>query len=243
MPTEEFTLRPGGRDDLPAMAEQFVRVRAAAVPQMPPSQHSVEGVLGHFHAWDLSLREVWVAESGDRLLGQLVLDGDWLEGLYVEPDAQGGGIGSALLDVAKLRRSAGFCLWVFVSNAKARAFYRAHGLLDLEETDGSANPENEPDLRMAWTGADPMVFLRRCIDEVDDQLGDLLARRVALTRAVQPHKTSAGRDARREREIAEAVARRAPALGGERVQRIMDLIISESLASLGTLEGPVDDPH
>ena len=241
MPTEEFTLRPGGRDDLPAMAEQFVRVRAASVPQMPPSLHSVEGVLAHFDTWDLSQREVWVAEAGQRLLGHLVLEGDWLEGLYVDPEAQGSGVGSALLDIAKLRRPEGFGLWVFVTNAKARSFYRAHGLIDLEETDGSANPENEPDLRMVWTGPNPMAFLRRCIDGVDEQLGDLLARRVALTGAVQLHKTAAGRDAEREREIAAAVTRRVPALGTARVSRIMDLIITESLASVGTLEGPGDD--
>ena len=29
---------------------------------------------------------------------------------------------------------------------------------------------------MAWPGADPLAFYRGLIDEVDDQLGDLLAR-------------------------------------------------------------------
>lgn len=232
MPTEEFTLRPGGRQDLSAMAEQFVRVRAASVPQMPPSAHTPDGVRKHFESWDLNRREVWVAEAAGRILGHLVLDDDWLEGLYVEPDAQRVGVGSALLDVAKMRRPDGFALWVFVTNRKARSFYRAHGLLDLEETDGTANPELAPDLRMAWPGGNPLRFLRRNIDEVDEQIGDLLARRVALTRAVQPHKVAPGRDAVREREIAAAVAQRAPALGVARVQRIMDVIITESLGSL-----------
>lgn len=234
MPTEEFTLRPGGRQDLSAMAEQFVRVRAASVPQMPPGAYAVEDVRTHFESWDLNRREVWVAEADGRMIGQLVLDGEWLEGLYVEPDAQRVGVGSALLDIAKMRRPTGFALWVFVTNRSARSFYRAHGLIELEETDGSANPEAAPDLRMAWPGGNPLKFLRRSIDEVDEQLGDLLARRAALTRAVQPYKVSPGRDAAREREIAAGVARRAPALGEDRVQRIMDVIIAESLGSLSS---------
>ena len=45
---------------------------------------------------------------------------------------------------------------------------------------------------MAWPGADPLAFLRGLIDEVDDQLGDLLARRVALTREVQALKAGQG---------------------------------------------------
>lgn len=231
-PTQDVTLRPGDRADLPRIADQFVRVRAGSVMQMPASVHSAERVREHFDTWDLTQREVWIAEAGERLLGHLVLKDAWVEGLYVESDAQRGGIGSALLDVAKLRRPNGFCLWVFVSNQPARAFYRAHGLIDLEATDGSWNEERAPDLRMVWPGADPLAFLRGLVDEVDEQLGDLLARRVALTRAVQPHKTRPGRDPGRERAIAATVARHVPDLGPERVERIMGRIITESLGSL-----------
>ena len=82
---------------------------------------------------------------------------------------------------------------------------------------------------MAWPGADPLSFYRRLIDDVDEQLGDLLARRVALTRAVQAHKPDTARDPEREAEIAAAMARRAPALGEDRLRRIMHAIITESL--------------
>jgi chorismate mutase len=56
-----------------------------------------------------------------------------------------------------------------------------------------------------------------------------LARRVALTRAVQEHKADAARDPGREREIAAAMARRAPELGEDRLGRIVHAIITESL--------------
>ena len=95
---------------------------------------------------------------------------------------------------------------------------------------------------MAWPGADPLAFYRGLIDEVDDQLGDLLARRVALTRAVQAHKSGASATPAASAEIAEAMAARAPALGAERLARIVDAIITESLdaAASGRTDAPRD---
>ncbi|MFC6341543.1 chorismate mutase, partial [Nocardioides hankookensis] len=81
----------------------------------------------------------------------------------------------------------------------------------------------------AWPGERPLAFLRGLVDEVAQQLGDLLERRVALTVAVQDIKHDATRDAVREREIAEAMAVRVPALGVERLERIVHAIITESL--------------
>jgi chorismate mutase len=174
--------------------------------------------------------EAWVATLPDgRIAGYALLTRVWLDHLFVAPDHLGLGIGTALLEVVKSLRADGFCLWVFESNTGARRFYARHGLVELERTDGTANEERAPDIRMVWPGADPLRFLRGLIDEVDEQLGDLLARRAALTRAVQGFKTDHARDPAREREIAEAMARRAPALGAERLARIVHTVITESL--------------
>ena len=129
--------------------------------------------------------------EADGPVGLRHVEDDWLDDLYVAARRGPGRVGSALLDLVKALRPGGFCLWVFESNTPARAFYRKHGLVELERTDGSANEERAPDVRMAWPGADPLAFFRGLIDEVDAQLGDLLARRVALTRAVQEHKRAA----------------------------------------------------
>ncbi|UUZ59636.1 chorismate mutase [Nocardioides sp. B-3] len=107
--------------------------------------------------------------------------------------------------------------------------------MELERTDGTANEEHAPDLKMVWPGGDPLAYFRSLIDDVDLVLGDVLARRAALTRAVRDHKRAASavadpaRDAEREREIVERVARIAPELGPERVARIVHTVISESL--------------
>ncbi|GAA1769511.1 hypothetical protein GCM10009795_014620 [Nocardioides hankookensis] len=225
MPTD-LSLRRATEADADVVAAVHLGSRGAAA--MPPGvhpEHEVRAWLGARLAED----EVWVAEVDGRVVGYARFTPTWLDDLYVLPAYAGRGVGSALLDLVKAQRPDGFCLWVFEMNAPARDFYAGHGLVELERTDGSANEEREPDVRMAWPGERPLAFLRGLIDEVDEQLGDLLARRVALTVAVQDIKHDATRDAVREREIAEAMAVRVPALGVERLERIVHAIITESL--------------
>lgn len=226
---DDLQLRPAVPEDLRAVADLYLRVREAAVPAMPPGTHPPDEVQTWVAGWDLQAWDVWVAEAGGLLVGYAVAAGDWLHSLYVAPGAARQGVGGALLDVVKGLRPDGFCLWVFESNRPARAFYERCGLVHLERTDGSANEEKAPDIKMAWPGAAPLDFFRGLIDDVDVQLADLLARRAALTCAVQDHKHDTSRDPVRERAIAEAMALRAPALGPDRVARIVDTIVTESL--------------
>lgn len=229
MPTDEVLLRPATAADAPAMADLHVDCREANVGSMPPMVHTRETT----HRWMTGRLEGastgWVAERDGILVGYLVLTDDWLDDLFLAPGETGHGVGGALLDVVKAERPGGFLLWVFESNLGARRFYERHGLVTLETTDGSANEERSPDVRMAWPGEQPLAFFRRCIDDVDDQLGELLARRAALTRVIQPHKTDPARDPDREREVAARLAAHAPALGEERLGRIVAAIIAESL--------------
>jgi diaminopimelate epimerase len=98
----------------------------------------------------LADREVWVAEEDGRIVGFAALTADELSHLYVHPDAQGRGAGSALLAKAKERRPEGFFFWVFQQNEEARRFYEARGCWLLELTDGSGNDEQAPDARYEW---------------------------------------------------------------------------------------------
>ncbi len=225
----ELTLRPATTDDLPAVAELHLAARHGAGGSFPPPVHPDHEARAWVAGWDLSSYDVWVAERGGEPVGYARWTSTWLDDLYVHPDHQGHGVGTALFELVASTRPSGFCLWVFESNAPARAFYARHGCLELERTDGSANEEGAPDVRVAWPGADPLAFLRGLIDETDLVLGDVLARRTALTRAVQAVKPSTERDPVREAEIAERVAGVVPELGAERVARIVDVIITESL--------------
>lgn len=232
MDTSSLSLRPGAPDDADRLAALLTAARRAAVPMMPPPVHTPEEDRAWVGRQLAGEREVWVAGSEDELVGYLILEPDWLHSLYVHPDLVGQGIGSFLLDFVKGLRPEGFALWVFESNEPARRFYRRHGLVEIRRTDGSDNEEHAPDIELAWLGDDPFAALRRRIDAVDDELADLLDRRAALTAHVQRLKEvpgHAGRDPDREAEIATRMARRAPRLGRQRVQRIMHTVISESL--------------
>lgn len=151
----DLSVRPGGTDDLAAVAEVFLAARHAAVPAMPAPVHSDDAVRSYVAALQLgggSERELWVAERVGAVVGFAIVRADWLDDLYVRPDAQADGVGSALLDVVKAVHPGGFGLWVFESNLAARGFYRRHGLVEQETTDGSDNQEGAPDVRMRWTG-------------------------------------------------------------------------------------------
>jgi GNAT superfamily N-acetyltransferase len=84
------------------------------------------------------------------LSGIIAFRDGWIEQLYVRPAAQGRGIGTELLDIAK-GASERLELWTFQRNAPARRFYEARGFMLAEETDGTRNEEKEPDVRYVWT--------------------------------------------------------------------------------------------
>lgn len=233
----DLVLRPAVPSDLDAVAAVHTSARRLAGASFPPAVYSDAEALQWVRSWDLARDEVWVGESDGEVVGYVRFTPTWLDDLYVDPAHQGAGVGTALLDLVKARVPDGFGLWVFETNLDARAFYARRGLVELEHTDGSGNEEQAADIRMVWPGADVLAGLRRLIDEADDELGDLLARRAALTRAVQEHKREVHavddpeRDAAREAEIARRVALRAPELGEERVARILHVIISESIGA------------
>lgn len=94
--------------------------------------------------------EVWVAEDAVSVVGFAAVSGDILGHIYVRPEHQSRGIGTALLEVVKRERPKGFRLWVFQRNEGARRFYERHGCHLVELTDGSGNEEKEPDALYEW---------------------------------------------------------------------------------------------
>jgi GNAT superfamily N-acetyltransferase len=72
-----------------------------------------------------------VAEGEGRIVGFAGVSPGWLDQLYVLPELQGSGIGSALLDAAVLhRRQAGdteLRLWTLEGNEAGRRFYETRG--------------------------------------------------------------------------------------------------------------------
>jgi GNAT superfamily N-acetyltransferase len=97
--------------------------------------------------------EVWVAEADGRVTGFAAINENWLDHLYVHPDAQNREVGSVLLAKTKERRPDGFQFWAFQKNDGARRFYARQGCREVEWTNGEGNEEKEPDVRFEWSPA------------------------------------------------------------------------------------------
>ena len=93
----------------------------------------------------------WVVRSEQEIVGYMLLDGPSLDDLYVHPDYQGRGIGSALLEKAKALSPQRLELSTFQQNVRARAFYEARSFQVTGCTDGR-NEEGVPDVQFAWSG-------------------------------------------------------------------------------------------
>ena len=144
------SIRRGTPTDAPELAELFWQVRTESVPRIPMIVHPRESVLPFVEHVLLGEFEVWVAESGGRLVGFLaVVEPDVLGHLYIRAEHTGRGLGSRLVEVAKDRFPEGLQLWAFQSNLDALRFYEQHGFVPVEQTDGD-NEEGAPDVRMVW---------------------------------------------------------------------------------------------
>jgi putative acetyltransferase len=123
------------RGDADTVAAIFRAARRAAMPWLP-RLHSDADDRRYFAEHVIGACDVLVMRCEGRPVAFLALRNDMVEHLYVRPDAQPAGIGSALLEVAKGRRPSGLRLWVFQRNHAARAFYARHGFAEVRFTDG-----------------------------------------------------------------------------------------------------------
>ena len=107
--------------------------------------------------WQKSLSgetvEVHVAEVEGLPAGVVTIDGEFLGQLYVLPEYQGDGVGSALHDHALERLRAGgnvrARLWCLEENLNARRFYERRGWELTEETRVVPFPPNPIDVQYA----------------------------------------------------------------------------------------------
>jgi GNAT superfamily N-acetyltransferase len=142
-------LRRARQDEWDEIAEVWLRSRLVSVPAIPPPEHTDDEVRAWFRDVVLVDREVWVAQAADSIIALLVLEGDTVDQLYVEPGWIGKGAGSQLLGMAKQRRPGGLDLWTFQANEGARRFYERHGFVAVDATEGD-NEERAPDIRYRW---------------------------------------------------------------------------------------------
>ncbi|MGZ4130748.1 MAG: N-acetyltransferase family protein [Actinomycetota bacterium] len=151
LPPADVRLRQATPEDAGAIAEVFIASFGSLT--FLPRLHTDDEHRAFIANVVLRQQDVVVAEDEAGIAGFVSMaHGDLVEHLYVRPERQRRGVGTALLDEAKARMPAGFRLWVFQRNEPARRFYEANGLAVVELTDGSGNDEKTPDALYGWTG-------------------------------------------------------------------------------------------
>ena len=163
---------PGESD---VIARLHRAVMTACLPFLP-DLHTPAEDRAFFRDRVFPSHDVRVADDGG-ICGYIAFRPGWVDHLYIVPEAQGRGIGTALLACATERHDS-LSLWAFQRNAAAQRFYLARGWRPAAHTDGSANEEREPDTRFVWTRADPepLQLLRPSRDLLPDYVSALLAR-------------------------------------------------------------------
>ncbi|MCX5297441.1 GNAT family N-acetyltransferase [Streptomyces sp. NBC_00193] len=131
------------------MADTWLRSFRTALPTVRLA-HSDDAVREWFSCVVVPQYETWVAEADGFVVGLLVLDGEELEQLYLDPPWRGTGLGDRFMALAKEKRPDGLSLWTFQVNGPAHRFYERHGFIAVERTDGIRNEEREPDVRYVW---------------------------------------------------------------------------------------------
>ena len=145
-----FRIRRARPDEHEKAALILIRTRHANVPAIPPLAHPDDEVLHWFLNAVAATQDIWIAiGKDDDLVATMVLADGWIEQLYVDADSIGLGIGTAMVERAKLESPSGLDLWTFVSNEGAQRFYRRHGFNEVTRTSGD-NEEGEPDILFRW---------------------------------------------------------------------------------------------
>jgi GNAT superfamily N-acetyltransferase len=143
-------IRRAADTDASAVAEVFMASRATMT--YLPKLHTEEDTRRHF-ATVVANKETWIADRDGTPVGFAVIDGGWLEHLYVHPSRFNTGTGDKLFRQVASQHPQGFQFWAFQKNTGARRFYERHGCALEKLTDGADNEEKEPDALYIWPGA------------------------------------------------------------------------------------------
>ncbi|NUK27093.1 GNAT family N-acetyltransferase [Streptomyces lunaelactis] len=149
MEINNLVIRRAAAADASAVADVWLRAFSSALPGVRRA-HTDQEVRSWVQHVVVPGQETWVATVEDAVVAMMVLDGEELDQLYVDPSWQSRGIGNRFVDLAKTQSATGLALWTFQVNAPAQRFYERHGFVAVEHTDGSRNEEREPDIRYEW---------------------------------------------------------------------------------------------
>lgn len=146
---DDLVIRRAAENELVEIAKLFRLSRSVCLPFLP-TLHTPQEDLGFFTHHVFAKQQLYIALDGADIVGLMAIEGDWLDHLYLHPDHIGKGIGSKLLDQAKVQSDGYLKLYCFVENERGRRFYEERGFIEVSRSDGSINEEKMPDILYEW---------------------------------------------------------------------------------------------
>ena len=143
-------VRPYRPEDFGPLVALWRASKRRAFPYVKAQQrHTLENDEDYFRDAVLPVADVWVAHKGGILLGFMALEGDLIDLLFVAVDAQGQGVGTALMNMAKELFPNRLRAYTFQRNETARSFFAVQGFAEIG-FGVSPPPEDEPDVELLW---------------------------------------------------------------------------------------------
>lgn len=126
----------------------ILSVSNEAMPWLPRLHSAAEEIM---YAGDMIEAEwVKVAKREGKVIAFIARHNEQVHALYVLPDAQDQGVGTALLQDAK-ETCETLRLWSYQANGSAARFYGLRGFIEIERTDGNENDAGLPDILFEWS--------------------------------------------------------------------------------------------
>ncbi|MDD1780100.1 GNAT family N-acetyltransferase [Enterovibrio sp. ZSDZ35] len=136
----------------PRYTEQTIAVwrRSKETALGIPEMHSLESHRYYLNRILAPSHRIFVAveKTSDTVLGMMAMDSKHISQLYIHPDHQCRGIGSALVELAQ-ENAERLQLYTFEINLPARAFWEKHGFIE-QEIGQHDNEEGLSDILCEW---------------------------------------------------------------------------------------------
>jgi ribosomal protein S18 acetylase RimI-like enzyme len=143
-------LRETRPEEIDAIVTIWGASRRSSMPEFEARMAHTRGDdLAYFQAVICQKFDVVIALVDDEIVAMMAIAPPEIDQLYVAPEWQRRGVGSALIAEARRRSPERLILDTFQANARARAFYEKQGF-DVVAFGVSPAPENEPDVHYEW---------------------------------------------------------------------------------------------
>jgi len=143
-------VRPMREDETDLVIRLWHETSRDAYPYLPLQQtYTLDDAREFFLARIATECDLFVAETDGALLGYMAIKGSYIDRMYIHPDTQRRGAGTALMGRARELSPQGLDLHTHQQNTQARTFYEKHGFLAVKFWISPA-PESAPDVEYHW---------------------------------------------------------------------------------------------